>query len=263
MDSGHDGRIGAARDKEKRMDILLVDDEPVQLRGLCRYVRWEELGYKVPDCAASAKDAIKMVQEKNYDIVITDVTMPEMSGLEMIEYIHRKLEMFPVFVILSGYDEFKYAQEAIRQGVRFYVLKPVKVKEIEEVLKTVWLERTIPSHVGAEADRNSLIQSKFHPVIFQILQFIDREYANNITIQTMAERFAINGSYLSSLFKKEMGMNFGAYLTKVRMRKALELMGEGKYRVSEIAERVGYQTSSYFSEQFKKEYGCNPKDYKF
>lgn len=244
------------------MNILLVDDEPVQTRGLSRYVHWDRFGCEKPDCVSSAQEALKRMEENRYDIVITDVTMPEMSGLEMIRTARRKLKGQPCFVILSGYDEFKYAQEAMRQGVRFYLLKPVKVEEMEQVLQTIWMER---NHALNDPQNQEQIPApeKVHPVIFQILQYMEREYQNNISIQSLAEQFHINGSYLSALFKKEMDMNFGCYLTKVRMRKAMELLKEGNYRVAEIAELVGYQTASYFSEQFKKEYGCNPKDYRF
>lgn len=244
------------------MKILLVDDEPIQLRGLCRHIQWEKYNCEKPDCASSAKEAMKKMEETVYDVVITDVTMPEMNGLEMIDIVRRTKKDLPCFVILSGYDEFKYAQEAIKQGVRFYVLKPVKVEEMENVLLTIWMEKN-HSYVGLQGNMDLLMSEKVHPIIFQVIQFIDKEYKSNITIQSLADQFGINGSYLSSLFKKEMDMNFGTYLTKVRMRKAMALLKEGNYRVSEIAEMVGYQTSSYFSEQFKKEYGCNPKNFKF
>lgn len=236
------------------MNILLVDDEPIQLRGLCKYVHWNRFGCEKPDYALSASEALKKMEKTLYDIVITDVTMPEMSGLEMIRTARKKWKELPCFVILSGYDDFKYAQEAMRQGVRFYVLKPIKIYEMEQVLQTIWME---------QKHETVSVSEKVHPVIFQVIQYIDREYKNNISIQSLAEQFHINGSYLSALFKKEMDMNFGKYLTKVRMRKSLELLREGNYRVAEIAEMVGYQTASYFSEQFKKEYGCNPKDYRF
>lgn len=244
------------------MKILLVDDEPIQLRGLCKYVHWDKFGCEKPDCVTSAKEAMLYMEKAYYDVVITDVTMPEMSGLQLIELARKQLKKVPCFVILSGYDEFKYAQEAIKLGVRFYVLKPVKVEEIEDVLCTIWIESN-NTFVGTSDKQEPISTEKVHPVIFQVIQFIDREYASNINIQILSEQFAINGSYLSSLFKKEMNMNFGTYLTKVRMRKAVGLLKEGNYRVAEIAEKVGYQTASYFSEQFRKEFGCNPKDYKF
>lgn len=244
------------------MRVLLVDDEAVQLRGLCKYVHWGEFGCEQPECANSGKEALKKMSEKKYDIVITDVSMPEMSGLEMIMQCKKQMQGLPNFVILSGFDEFAYAQEAIRLGVRFYILKPVKIEEMEEVLKTIYLENTC-DFLGDNDSRNGLASGNLHPVIFGVVQYIDKEYAENINIQNLSDKFAINSSYLSSLFKKEMNMNLSTYITKVRMTNALQYLKEGKYKISEIATMVGYQTPAYFSEQFRREFGCNPKDYKF
>ena len=240
------------------MKVLLVDDERIQLRGLSRHVAWEKIGYEAPDCADSGALAIQMAMEKPYDVIIADVTMPQMTGLEMIREMRKCLLRQPVFVILSGYDEFSYAQEAIRLGVRYYVLKPVKVEEITEVLQNVYLELNGMAEVGEED-----AAERVHPVIFQVIQYIEKEYASPVTTQSLAERFGLNSSYLSTLFKQNMGMNLSVYLTKTRMKKAVELLKTGQYRISDIAEMVGYKTSAYFAEQFKKEYGCNPKDYRF
>ncbi len=244
-----------------QMKVLLVDDEAVQLRGLCKYVHWGEYGCEQPHCAGSGKEALRKIAETTYDIVITDVSMPEMNGLEMIVQCKKRMTELPCFVILSGFDEFAYAQEAIRLGVRFYVLKPIKVEEIEEVLKTIYLENQ-QKLMGENDAKNSIAAGALHPVIFGVVQYIDKEYAENISIQDLSEKFAINSSYLSSLFKKEMNMNISTYITKVRMHNAVRYLKEGKYRISEIAVMVGYQTPAYFSEQFRKEFGCNPKDYK-
>lgn len=240
------------------MKVLLVDDEWIQLRGLSRHVEWEKIGYEQPNCADNAALAIQMAEKQMYDVIIADVTMPQMTGLEMIRHMRKSLSKQPVFVILSGYDEFSYAQEAISLGVRYYVLKPVKVEEITQVLQNVYLELNGITTIGEE---NAI--KKMHPVIVQVIRYIEKEYQSPITIQLLADQFAINSSYLSTLFKQNMGMNLSSYLTKTRMKKAVELLESGKYRISDIAEIVGYKTSAYFAEQFKKEYGCNPKDYKF
>lgn len=240
------------------MKVLLVDDERIQLRGLSRHVAWDKIGYEMPDCADSGALAIRMAMETQYDVIVADVTMPQMTGLEMIKEMRKCLQKQPVFVILSGYDEFSYAQEAIRLGVRYYALKPVKVEEITEVLQNVYLEINGMAAIGEED-----AAERVHPVIFQIIQYIEKEYASPVTTQSLAERFGLNSSYLSTLFKQNIGMNLSVYLTKTRMKKAVELLKTGRYRISDISEMVGYRTPAYFAEQFKKEYGCNPKDYRF
>jgi YesN/AraC family two-component response regulator len=239
---------------------LLVDDEIVQIRGLIKFINWHEIGFDPPDSCCSAKTAMEKITTTPYDVVVTDVTMPEMSGLEMISKLKGKMRGMPRFVIVSGYDEFAYAQEALKLGVRFYVLKPVKVDEIEDVLRTVVMELT-SSAIFSRGD-SPMLPEKVHPLVYQVMLHINRECEGDLSAQALSKKFFINPSYLSALFKKEMNMNLSVYITKIRMKKALEYITAGTHKISEIAEMTGYQTPAYFSEQFKKEYGCTPKDYR-
>lgn len=240
------------------MKVLLVDDEPIQIRGLIKWVKWEECGFEKPDFATSGKEALQLFERVKYDVVISDVSMPEMTGLQLIRELRNRGSQCS-FIILSGYGEFKYAQEAIKLGCRFYVLKPARTEEIEEDLKIIWNEQNARK-LGFNNEESGTGK---HPIIFQCMQIIDQEYGSELTTQELAARFSLSSAYFCTLFKKEMDISFNAYLTKVRMHKAYDMLKEGKYQISEVAEKVGYQTPSYFSEQFKKEFGCTPKNMKF
>lgn len=91
--------------------------------------------------------------------------------------------------------------------------------------------------------------------------YIQEHYAEEISLNDLADHIGMNSMYLSWLFKKEMGINFSAYLTKVRIEKAMELLKQGEYKIYEISQMVGYQTVQYFSTVFKKETGKSPKDF--
>lgn len=91
--------------------------------------------------------------------------------------------------------------------------------------------------------------------------YIREHYAQDISLNELADHMGMNPMYLSRLFKKEMGMNFSAYLTKVRVEKAIELLKQGDYKIYEVSQMVGYQTVQYFSKVFKKETGKSPKDF--
>ena len=103
--------------------VLLVDDERIILEGLSVVVEWERHGTALAGKAKNGAEALEMIREIRPDIVITDLKMPNMNGLELIAAVR---EEYPdiVFVILSGYDEFEYAQRAMQYGVRHYLLKP-------------------------------------------------------------------------------------------------------------------------------------------
>lgn len=118
------------------LSVLIVDDE----RAICYLIRklihWEELGLIYAGSASDGWEAWSMAQEKRPDIIITDIQMPKMNGMELIERFRE--EKIPTdFVVVSGYQEFEYAKQAIRFGVEDYLLKPIKEAELNRILKRI------------------------------------------------------------------------------------------------------------------------------
>ena len=112
---------------------LIVDDEPSVIEGLKIMVPWNELGFEISGEAYNAQDALLQAEELRPHLLITDIRMPFKSGLELINGV-RKMDLSIEFIILSGYSEFSYAQEAMRQGVSYYLLKPLYREELCSVL---------------------------------------------------------------------------------------------------------------------------------
>ncbi|HEY4390188.1 MAG TPA: response regulator [Paenibacillus sp.] len=116
------------------LNVLLVDDEPWVLEGLRTMIDWNRLGFHVCGEAVNSIDAFRQIQEYQPELVITDINMPEISGLELIEKSNRLLPYPPKFIVLSGYDDFHYALTAMQQRVVEYLLKPIDDDEIESLL---------------------------------------------------------------------------------------------------------------------------------
>lgn len=114
-------------------EVMLVDDEKLIIEGLKNIIEWESLGLKVIETAQNGAEALKKFIEKPVDIIITDINMPKLTGLELIKEI-KKINSITKFTILSGYDEFAYAKEAIKYGVESYILKPINEEELKDVL---------------------------------------------------------------------------------------------------------------------------------
>lgn len=117
------------------MNVLLVDDEPLVLEGLRTMIRWEHYGFQVCGEASNGSEAFGLIQRLMPELVLTDIRMPVIGGLELIERSNRALKRPPKFVVLSGYDDFGYARTAMRQRVAEYLLKPVDEEEIEAILR--------------------------------------------------------------------------------------------------------------------------------
>ncbi|CAM3337102.1 MULTISPECIES: response regulator [Paenibacillus] len=114
---------------------LIVDDEPMHIEGLVRHIQWERLGYEPPLTAESGEEALAILQEEGQiDVLITDVAMPGMTGIELLAECQTRQYTSLQTLIVSGYDEFEFVQEAIHLGAKAYVLKPIKTNEVEEKL---------------------------------------------------------------------------------------------------------------------------------
>ncbi len=116
--------------------VLLVDDEIAIREGIRNSFPWEESGYTLVGEAPDGEIALPMIRDENPDIVITDIRMPFMDGMELCREIKRMMPWISI-VILSGYDDFSYAREAISLGVQDYLLKPITAKELKEVLDRI------------------------------------------------------------------------------------------------------------------------------
>lgn len=139
------------------IDVLLVDDEPWVLEGLRTLVRWEEHGFRVCGEASNGKAALAMMEELAPGLVLTDIHMPAVNGLELIEAAMAKLPRPPHFVILSGYDSFEYAARAIKHRVRDYLLKPIDEEEVSALLKQLRAKMEQDGERKAEGRRSRFL----------------------------------------------------------------------------------------------------------
>lgn len=112
---------------------LVVDDEPIILKGFDNLISWEEFGIEIAAKAENGKAALQIARKEKIDLLITDIRMPEMSGLELLKTIRREGKNIKV-IILSGYDDFQYVKEASKYGIENYLLKPIEENELEETL---------------------------------------------------------------------------------------------------------------------------------
>ena len=262
---------------DKMIDVLIVDDEIHSRKGLKLTTPWEELKCKVVGDAKDGEEGLKMMEDLKPQLVITDVKMPKMSGIEMIDAYEKKNADAPIaFIILSGYEDFKYAQQAIHLGVKEYLLKPVEdevlfntIKKITRKMIGEWNEEE-PQDVMKEKVYQMLnfkayessLASKKSRYVHQAVRQIEKEYFNEVNIKIVAEELYITESYLSRLFKKETGYTFVEYLTRYRLVKALELMRNQDLKVYQVAELSGFNDSRYFSLIVKKYLNMTPTELK-
>ena len=231
---------------ETPMNVLIVDDELFIREGLKNNIDWMSHGIFFTDTARSGEHALEKIRDTFFDLVITDIKMHKMSGLELAETL---LSVSPEtkVILLSGFAEFEYAQKAIKLNVLAYLLKPVNLDEMDELINKVVKEK------GNQSQNVLLEKAK---------SYIRNNYKKQIFLQDVANYLERNPDYFSSIFKKETGSSFSEYLNSLRIKKAQYLLTTTSMYTYEIAEKVGYTDFRYFTKIFKKITGTTPSDYR-
>ena len=121
--------------------VLLVDDEPFIVQGLKVLIDWEQEGYEIVKTAANGMEALEYLKNNQVDLIIADIKMPVMSGMELLEILRKDKVSRADFIILSGFSDFSYAQQAIRFECFDYILKPVVKEELIRVLHRLNYQR--------------------------------------------------------------------------------------------------------------------------
>ncbi len=150
--------------------VLLVDDEPLCIEGLSMIVDWTAMDFELCGTCNDGEEAIDRIKELSPQIVITDIRMPVMDGLALIQQAQSLVESKPHFIILSGYGEFEYAKKAMEFGIKHYILKPIIKNDIVEVLLQVkhMLDNNRREKEVGELYRISVIADIFYKIIFGI-----------------------------------------------------------------------------------------------
>lgn len=252
--------------------VMIVDDEQLALEGIKHLLsKLERYGFTVTEVATNGREALEKCLGGLADIVLTDIKMPIMDGIQLIGELKRLTPEIPV-IILSCHDDFGYAQEAIRHGVVDYVLKysvnsnellAALNKAVERKTKILSAIRDLEG-VDSQTKKNETggeTKKITRKEIEQICEYVHKNYMEDLSLTRIAEYINMSPNYLSKLFYEETGENLITYINRTRIHKAKEIMEKDCYLVYEIAEMVGIPDSKYFSKVFKGVMGVPPKDY--
>ncbi len=236
--------------------VVIVDDEPIIAEGLRKVVDWESLGCVVMATACDGKEGMEKIREHEPDLLLTDINMPDMTGLVMLAQLKDEFPRMQV-TIISGHSDFSFAQEAIRLGAVRYLLKPTKMDEIYEAIAAMCqnLEKVEVTEPEGEDDPNGF-------VIRQALAFMREHHSEKLALSQVAEQCYVSQWHLSKLLNGQLKKNFYEVLNQIRIDKAKELLSDGSLRISDIAEMVGYGEAAHFSRVFKKEVGMSANEYR-
>lgn len=243
--------------------VLVVDDEIWMCEGLKKIIARMEGAFTVTSSATNGRHALVQLETDFFDLVITDINMPEMNGLELMKQMKEKHYTQPV-IIVTAYNDFEYARTALRFGAVDYLTKPIKNEELSEVLAN--LQDLLADREEEDPLEHSSANSKELPcggeLIQKVLGVIEHSYMEDLSLALLADEAGFNSSYLSRLFKMETGKGFVQYLREVRMKHACKMLEETNKTNMEVAKLVGYWDEKHFRRTFKKDFGMTPGEYR-
>lgn len=240
------------------LKVLIVEDEEMIRKGIVLTVDWAALDCVVVGEASNGQEGLEAVKRYDPSLIITDLKMPQMDGIEMLERL-RQMGNMAYVIILTAYDSFPYAQTALRLGAVDYLLKPFHDGDLEKAVERVRQRVQTKQLASPEAELKKGDKSKY---VLEAMDYISGHYNDpEISVGTIAQHLGISEGHLSHTFKKETDCTILNYLTRYRIHKAMELLKDCRVKVYEVAEQVGYRDIAYFSTTFKKIAGVSPSEY--
>lgn len=243
-------------------NVLVVDDEKFVRLGIKTMIERSKLCTgEIVQCK-NGIEAIEQMKLLTFDLIFSDIKMPLMDGIELVKQINGQGLSDAILVMISGYDDFSFAVEALRNGVFEYLLKPVEREAFQEVLEKVEkiLEdkslagvKTIPVEEGEESKQQKIQRA---------IAFIHEHYTEDINMAVVSNEVSMNYTFFSETFKEEMGKSFVDYLKSVRINMAKKLLRDSCVQISRVAFQVGFKDDKHFSKTFKLETGITPSEYK-
>lgn len=243
-------------------NFMIVEDEQRIHEHLIKKITTLDPRFQLCNAAFNGKQALELLAEKQPDVVFTDIRMPVLDGLQLAEELYYHYPEI-ITVIISGYDDFAYAKTAISFDVIDYLLKPVNDKELSFTLAKIankLLQQTEQLTEDLHTYTNNMAQKD---LATSVASYLREHYRQNISIGTLAEKFHVNPTYMTRMFKQYVGKTPTRFIVDLRINHAKKLILEiDNVELKEIAYQVGYLDQGYFSRIFKKTTGLSPSEFK-
>jgi YesN/AraC family two-component response regulator len=248
--------------------LMLVEDECNILYGMKNAILCHNALVSDVMTAENGREALNLLEEKIPDMIITDIRMPEIDGIQLVQEIRGRGYQMPI-IILTALEDFNIARGLIAYKIQNYIVKPFSIEEIlaeteaavreldkrSQMKMAQKIVEEFPDLVKTPQDSDNLI-------ISQALTYITEHLCGACSLNDISEALHVSKAYLSTLFKKEMNCTVTDYVTKQRMKEAKKLLIETEMQVSQIYMKVGYQSDKYFIKVFKEYEGMTPLVYR-
>lgn len=253
--------------------ILFVDDDTTIRSVIKSYRIWEHSEFYIERFAENEKEALDILQKERFALVITDIRMPVIDGLELVRKMRERGDRTCV-ILSSAYGDFKYAKEGIRLGVLDYIEKPYTQEKLEEAL--VYARRHLTQNQSVNIVENiyevmftQIEKNRLYDMLLQ--ENVDAlSFCSNMAehleednlIDKVSREVELSRDYLGRIFKARTGFSLSEFSTALKIDQAKKLLTESNLKIYEISDRLGYATVDYFSRLFRNYAGQTPAAYR-
>ena len=232
-----------------------VEDKPKVLEAFMGRPIFLECGFINAGHSVDPLEAIKEIQKMNPDVVFTDLKMPGLTGIELMERL-KSGGYEGEFVLVSAYGEFEASRSFYKMDGLDYLIKPVSDRDLLTLLET------LTGRLAAKRADANPVKGTPSPELNKITAYLNGSISEKHTLESLSAKFDVTPNHICKLFSKVLDTTFKAYITKIRMEEAATLLKTTKKSVNEIAAICGYHNYFYFCRVFREVYTCTPTEYR-
>jgi len=240
---------------------IVAEDEELLLNNLISKIENFNLGFQVVAKAQTGNDAWALIKEHNPDLVVTDIKMPVMDGIRLLE---KTRQHYPLtsFIITSGFSDFEYTKRAIHLKVSEYLLKPIDPAELYQALLNIRKTFEIAQEEYSKVFYSEMSLHSPEAIAKTLKDYLIHNYAIDINLNLIAANMNYSSSYLTKVFQQYYSTTPMKYITNLRISSAKQLLRSSDLSIRQISETVGYNDQGYFSRIFKKHTGLSPFEFR-
>lgn len=242
--------------KNNAFRVIVAEDEKLIAHNIAKNISACDCSFEVVSICYDGLSALKEIERHNPHVLFTDIKMPLMDGLAIVHHVHNNTPHVRC-VIISGYNEFEYAKQAMQFKAFDYLLKPLNKFELSKTLRKIKDEI-----LSEQALLNSERETSTENIVSSILQYLQTNYEKDINFTQIAADYNFSASYLTKIFKEHAGTSPIKYLIEYRINMAKCMLLDTKLTIKEIAEKTGFIDQFYFSKCFKNFCGVTPSQYR-
>ena len=256
---------GKRTQASRNFNILIVDDDA----EIAHYIKTELSDWYRFEHASNGKEGLKMLLTGKYDLVISDVMMPEMDGVTMLKKIkgNSNVSDIPV-ILLTSKSEVENRLEGLRKGADAFLAKPFNMEELHILIDNLVdnVRRIRGKYSGAQGQKAKIeqiqVKGNNDALMERVMKYMNEHLTDpDLNVEKLTEDVGISRAQLHRKLKEIAGVSAGEFIRNLRLEQAARLIEEGQINITQVAYSVGFSNQTHFSTVFKKHYGMSPSEY--